>query len=94
MSNGQKLQLLSNASATGSAFTWFGGDGVFVVEGTIAVDSSVSLEFQTPQGTWISVSDQTVLFQNAKGDFQLPGAQVRAAVTGTVSGVYAYVVRM
>lgn len=88
------LTLLSNASATGSWFTWDGGRGTFVVSGTVG-GSSIALEMKgandvaTPVGT-----DVTFTALPGIGNFDLPPCQIRCAVTGgTPSALYARAIK-
>ena len=83
-------QLLSNASATGSAAQWGGGTGVFSVCGTFS-GATVSLQFLGPDGsTYIDVGTDTMLTSNGAGGFVLPPGKIRAYISGgTPSGLYA-----
>lgn len=90
--------LASNASASGSAVQILGGEYHFMVEGT-AGGSTLSLQIQTPNGTWTdvqvftgSVVKFTALPGNQSG-IDLPACNVRLAATGgTPSGLYAYLI--
>jgi len=83
-------QLLSNASATGSAAQWGGGAGVFSACGTFS-GATVTLQFLGPDGsTWVAVGSDTTLTANGGGGFVLPPGQIRAAISGgPPSGMYA-----
>lgn len=83
-------QLLSNASATGSAAQWDGGTGVFTAAGTFS-GSTVTLQFLGPDSsTWINVGVDTTLAAAGGGGFVLPPCRIRAAVSGgPPSGMYA-----
>lgn len=85
-------RLLSNGSATGSAVEWPGGEGVFEVEGTWA-GATASLQFQTANGTWLDVGTDTTKTANGAGGFVLHPCQIRVAITGSPSAVYAAVTR-
>ena len=90
--NTQSLTLLQNASATGSAFAWRGGSGTFSAVGTYN-SGTVKLQFLGPDNTtWIDVGSDTTLTANGGGNFELPPAQIRAAVTGSPSAIYAQAV--
>jgi hypothetical protein len=86
--------LLSNASATGSAVTWGGGQGVFSVAATFG-GGNVALQALLPDGSsWGAVPLTTTAGQaatlaaNGHGTFTLPPGSIRAAVT-TATAVYA-----
>lgn len=82
-------QLLSNASATGSAAQWGGGVGVFSAAGTFS-GATVSLQFLGPDGlTWCAVGSDTTLTAAGGGAFVLPPCSIRAEVSGSPSGMYA-----
>jgi hypothetical protein len=81
--------LLSNASATGSAVQWDGGEGVFAAAGTFS-GATITLQFLGPDGsTWIDAGTDTTLTAAGGGIFKMPPARIRAAVTGSPSGMYA-----
>lgn len=82
-------QLLSNASATGSAAQWDGGLGVFAIAGTFG-GATVSLQFLGPDGsTWIDVGSDTTFTSAGGSVFVLPPARIRASVSGgSPSGLY------
>ncbi len=89
MSTSAGVELLSNASATGSWVAWPGGQGVAVFSGTFG-GTSLTLSYQGPQGAVLSVaamSDagvQTAVALTAAGfiGFILPPGQIRATLTG------------
>jgi len=86
-----RLDLITNAAVTGGSYEWPGGKGVFFAEGTWS-SATVSLEMQTPQETWINVGTATDLTANSVASFELPQGRIRAAVTGTPSGIYAHAI--
>lgn len=88
-----RIDLLSNASATGSAIIWPGGRGMFTAAGTFG-GTTVKLQFLGPDGsTWIDAGTYTTLTASGGGIFDLPQGQVRANITGgTPSGIYAIAV--
>ena len=90
---GARVDLLSNATATGSSVTWPGGRGSFVVAGTFG-GATVSLQLLGPNGTtWITAGTYTTLTAEGIGNFDLPQGRIRAAVTGgPPSGLYAIAV--
>lgn len=90
--------LASNLSATGSAMAIKGGEYMFTAEGTVG-GATISLQFQTPNGTWSDVS----IFANSvvksttlplvQTQVDLPAGNVRMAATGGApSGLYSYLV--
>jgi hypothetical protein len=90
--------LASNLSATGTAVPIKGGEYQFSAEGTVG-GSTISLQFQTPNGTWSDllifagspVKSTTLPFTQTQID--LPAGNVRMAVTGgSPSGLYSYLV--
>lgn len=86
-------RLLTNASATGSAVRWPGGEGVFEVEGTWA-GATVTLQFKTANGTWLDVGTDTTKTANGAGGFILHPCDVKATVSGgPPSALYAAVTR-
>jgi hypothetical protein len=88
--NTQKLDFLSNGSATTLYFPWRGGPGTFLVEATFG-GGSVKLQVKGPNGTAIDVGTDTTLAANGGGNFDLPPCELRAAVT-TATAVYAIAV--
>lgn len=93
MSN--RVDLLTNISAAGNGAgqPWPGGSGAFISEGTIG-GSSLKLQMQTPQATWIDI-DPALTFAtlpNSYG-FLIPAGQIRAVLTGgSPVNVYAWAV--
>jgi len=90
---GYRVDLLSNASATGSDLTWPGGRGTFLVAGTFG-GSVVKLQVLGPDGsTYIDAGAYTTLTAAGAGNFDLPQGKIRAAVVGgSPSGLYAVAV--
>jgi hypothetical protein len=88
-----KIQLLSNASATGSPFEYPGGPGVFMVCGTFG-GATVSLYVLGPDGlTYIPTG--AAFTANNCIEFNLPHCFIQAEVTGgTPSGLYASAQRL
>jgi hypothetical protein len=91
MATGHRVDLLSNASATGSAGTWPGGKGAFLAEATWG-GGTIKLQMQTPQGTWVDVAD-TSLTANGHKVFEIPAGQIRANLA-TATAAYAWAVRI
>lgn len=90
---GTRVDLLSNASATGSAVVWPGGRGSFLAAGTFG-GATVKLQVLGPDGTtWIDAGTYTTLTAAGVGNFDLPQGQIRASVSGgTPSALYAVAV--
>lgn len=93
--NYQKLELLgpSAATATGASQTWHGWRGSLIVEGDFTGGGSAKLQYKSPRGTWVDVDAVNLLLTGAgvRG-FECPPGEIRVAITGTVAGVYAYVI--
>jgi hypothetical protein len=85
-----RVDLLTNASSTGSGVIWPGGRGTFLASGTFG-GASVSLQVLGPDSsTWIDAGSYTTFTASGVGNFDLPQGKIRAAVTGgTPSGLYA-----
>jgi len=88
--NTQALRLIDNGNATGAAMTWRGGRGSFLVHADIWNSATVKLQFLGPDRlTWIDAGSETTLTIDGGGNFELPPGQLRAAVVGTPTAVYA-----
>ena len=92
--NNYVFQLITNGSATGNSVWWRGGKGLFSVAGTLTGGGSVSLEYLGPDATtWITATDNTsspiTLTAGGGVNFELPAGPIRAAISGTLNGVYA-----
>lgn len=90
--------LLSNGSATGSAVPIKGGEYIVYFDGTPS-GSTISLQVQAPNGTWIDASVFTgavVKYTNlpaSQTGIDLPAGNVRCACTGgSPTGINAYLV--
>lgn len=88
--NGERVDLVSNASATGNGMTFVGGRSAFIAEATFG-GGTVKLQAQSPQGTWIDVSGGS-LTANGFVLLDLPPGQYRANIA-TATAVYAWLVR-
>ena len=90
-----RIDLISNGSATGVAQSWPGGRGSFAVAGTFG-GTTVSLQLLGPDGaTWTDVGPDVTLTAAGVGNFELPPSDIRAAVTGgTPSGLYATAIQV
>lgn len=78
--------LASNLSATGAAVSIPGGEYIFSAEGTVG-GSTISLQVQSPNGTWSDASSwgaavKTLTLPFAQTHIDLPACKVRMAVTG------------
>lgn len=92
---GIRLDLLSNATATGSAMAWPGGYGTFMAAGTFS-GCTVTLQVLGADGsTYTACGADTTLTAAGGGNFLLPPATIRALVTGgPPSGMYANAVSL
>lgn len=66
-------QILTNATATGTAFTVPGGEYSFGVSGTWTGTVTVALQMQLPDGNWGGVQ----VFNASPVAFTAPGVQVQ-----------------
>lgn len=94
----QQYTLLSAGSASGSAVKIPGGEYMVFFDGTIG-SSTVSLQMQSPSGTWSDVevfTGQKVAYTTlprSQTGIDLPAGNVRCALTGgTPSGINCYLV--
>ena len=90
---GARVDLLSNATATGSAVQWPGGTGTFLAAGTFS-GATVTLQMLSPDGTnYMTVGPDTTLTAAGGGNFLLPPCTLRCLVAGgPPAGMYAFVV--
>ena len=91
MSTSVALDLLSNASASGSAVMWPGGMGEFSVEASAWNGATVALHKEGPNGTYVSLGADVTLTANGFGAFVAGGGNIKAVITGSPTGVYAKV---
>jgi hypothetical protein len=84
-------QLLTNASATGTAQVWPGGTGAFECTAAAWNTGTVSLQRLAQDGAWHDVSTDTVIGSGTATSvgFMMPPGQIRAAVTGAPTNVNA-----
>jgi len=87
-------ELVSNASATGSAVLWKGGRGMFSAVATWG-GGTVKLQILLPDGaTWVDVDKSgdtfVTLTADGLGEFELPSCSIRANIA-TSTAVYAWV---
>jgi hypothetical protein len=84
--------LFSNqgAAANGATAAWRGGKGVIIFEGTPS-GSTLTLQFMSPRGTWITVAGISMTAVGVTAAFDLPPGNIRGVLTsGTPSAVYVY----
>ena len=88
-----RLDLLSNASATGSDLWWEGGRGTMFLDGTLG-GATVTLEALHPAtGTALVVGTEVTFTAVGLANFELPPCKLRAVVSGgSPSGLYATIV--
>lgn len=92
MSAKQKVELLTNASATGAAKTWPGGKGKFFAVGTFG-GATLTLAVLGPDGaTYVSVAGVS-LTAAGTADFILPPGPIKAILTaGAPANMYAHAI--
>ncbi len=85
-----RLNLLTNASATGTGKHWPGGRGQFAVVGTFS-GATVTLQTLGPDGsTYVSLGADAALTAAGLVNFDAPEGMLRALVAGgPPSGLYA-----
>ncbi|HVY97884.1 MAG TPA: hypothetical protein VHA35_00180 [Dongiaceae bacterium] len=84
------LNLIDNGNATGGAYVWNGGKGSFLVHADTWNGATVKLQVLGPDHlTWIDTGTDTTLTADGGGNFELPPGQLRAAVVGSPTAVYA-----
>ena len=88
----------TNLSASGLAVMIPGGEYIFMVEGT-PTGATISLQVQSPNGTWEDVSVYSgskvsaTALPFAQTGIDLPACNIRMAATGgTPTGLYAYLI--
>lgn len=85
-----RVELLTNASATGAAALWPGGKGQFALAGTVG-GATITLQILGPDGTtYLSLGSAVALTAAGVANFEAPAGTIRALVaSGTPSGLYA-----
>ncbi len=85
--------IVNDVAGTAAAdITWLGGRGTFMVESSVWGGGSVTLQYQSPHGTFINVDSTNAVFTaNGMIDVELPPGVVKA-VRATATGVYAYLI--
>lgn len=88
--NSERITLVSNASATGSDFTFRGGRAMFMAEATWG-GGTVKLQVKSPNGTYIDVNGGSLTANGTSAALYLPQGLYRANIA-TASAVYAYLI--
>jgi hypothetical protein len=88
---GQRLDLLTNASATGSYFDVVGGRYIFAAEATWS-GGTAQLQSKGPNGTAVSITGASLTANGFIEVMIADGSQVRVLITGSPTGVYASLV--
>lgn len=83
----QRLDLLSNASATGSYVDVVGGRYIWACEATWS-SATAQLQAKGPNGTAIDIVGASMTANNFIEVMIADGSQVRVAITGSPSAVY------
>lgn len=87
--------LLDNATATGDGVVISGGQYNFSIEGTWS-SATATLQVKSPKGTWVAhtaiTSAVTATANLSRAPIDLPAGEVRVAITGSPSAMYAYLV--
>lgn len=83
----QRIDLLTNGSATGSYFDVVGGRYIYAGEATWA-GGSIKLQSKGPNGTAIDCPGVTLSANGFVECVVADGSQVRAAVTGSPTAAY------
>lgn len=83
----QRLDLLSNASATGSYADVVGGRYIWAAEGTWS-SATLQLQSKGPNGTAIDITGASLTANGFIEVMIADGSQVRVSVTGSPSAMY------
>jgi len=96
MGNSARVDLLTNASATGTLQRWPGGKGRFYAHGTFG-GGEVKLQLNSNQDGFdnlLDTSNATILNADGSAEFFAPAGEIQATVTGgTPSALFAFAVR-
>lgn len=84
----ERVTLVENASATGSALLYKGGRSVFMAEATFG-GGTVKLQMKTPNGTWVDVAGASLTAAGVTAGLYLAPGEYRANIA-TATAVYAY----
>ena len=88
---GQRLDLLTNASATGSYVEVVGGRYIWAAEGTFS-SATLQLQFAGPNGTAIDIAGASLTANGAVEVVIADGSRIRVLVTGSPSAMYSTLV--
>jgi hypothetical protein len=88
---GQRLDLLTNASATGSYVEVVGGRYIWAAEGTFS-SATLQLQFAGPNGTAIDIAGASLTANGAVEVMIADGSRIRVLVTGSPSAMYSTLV--
>ena len=88
---GQRLDLLTNASATGSYVEVVGGRYIWACEGTWS-SATLQLQAKGPNGTAVSIAGASMTADGFIEVMIADGSQVRVLVTGSPSAMYSTLV--
>lgn len=86
-----RVDLLSNASATGSWVLWPGGRGAVKMTGTWS-SATAKLQYRRDKNDAAGVdvdATNAALAANGMFGFELPPGEIRIAITGSPSAMYA-----
>lgn len=87
----QRINLLSNASATGSYFTVKGGTYIWSAEGTFS-SATLQLQAKNANGTATDIAGATLTAAGFISVQLAADAEVRVAVTGSPSAIFSSLV--
>ena len=83
----QRLDLLTNATATGSYVEVVGGRYIWAAEGTFS-SATLQLQFVGPNGTAINITGATLTANGAVEVLIADGSRVRVLVTGSPTAMF------
>ena len=87
----EKIDLLSNASATGSYFTVKGGTYIWSAEGTFS-SATLQLQAKNANGTATAITGATLTAAGFVSVLLAANAEVRVAITGSPTAIYSSLV--
>lgn len=88
---GQRLDLLTNASATGSYVEVVGGRYIWAAEGTFS-SATLQLQFAGPNGTAIDIAGASLTANGAVEVMIADGSRIRVSISGSPSAMYSTLV--
>ena len=83
----EKIDLLSNASATGSYFTVKGGTYIWSAEGTFS-SATLQLQAKNANGTATAITGATLTAAGFVSVLLAANAELRVLVTGSPTAIY------